>query len=761
MRNGRAARTAVVVGVVLLQACGGGGGDLAPSTPVETAAPPLAAPAPAPAPAPGVCRKAAAPRRTVPGLGQGTPEADAATMGMWSPVLPWTLIPLHAALTADGRVMSFGTTAQGRQTGRFVYSVWDPAAGTGLDAHMLLPNSTRTDLFCSAQMNLPQGGMFISGGDNYVNGNTNNLGTADTTLFDPARNTLTQGPTMFRARWYGTPTMLANGEVLLNGGWGSVAGVNPDHPEVRQADGTFRLLTGVDSSRLHYYYPRAYTARDGRVFGFENNRLMYFVDAAGSGRLSPAGGMTHFMAGDTATAALFQPGRVLVAGGYSRNASVIDFTGPHAVETPTAPLSAVRERLNLTVLPDGRVLGTGGSGVDNELIAVTNQAEIWSPTTGQWTMHASGQIARLYHSIALLLPDGSVLVGGGGAPGPLINTNAELFFPPYLFAEDGSWAVRHRIVAATTAADPGTPIELQVQGPRPIARVSLVKFGAVSHQVNFEQRFVELPFTADGDRLTARLPANAGDLPPGFWMVFALDDRGVPSMAATLRVNVAAAPSLDTDWTPSFGGTIEVGGDRFTLACGADEVMVGVRGESGTASGATVVGRIGPVCVPRDAAGRWAGTPQQRGVVGGGGGAAFERMCPSGQAVVSVQGRSGLAVDQVAVGCRPLDGTGRVAGVATVLDAAGGNGGQLEAPLVCGDGRPATGLYGRASSALQNVGLLCGVANASPGLPAPPAPAPEPPPPPAPAPPPPPPSTAAATTSSQELPKRNSDHARH
>ena len=63
-------------------------------------------------------------------------------------------------------------------------------------------------------------------------------------------------------------------------------------------------------------------------------------------------------------------------------------------------------------------------------------AEIWNPDTETWTTVASLQNGRLYHSTALLLPDGRVLMAGGGQlPGSIAvnQTNAEIYSPPYLF----------------------------------------------------------------------------------------------------------------------------------------------------------------------------------------------------------------------------------------------------------------------------------------------------------------------------------------
>ena len=49
--------------------------------------------------------------------------------GLWSPVYDWPLIAVHAALTPEGRVLSYGTKGDGTQTGFFSYDLWDPTAG--------------------------------------------------------------------------------------------------------------------------------------------------------------------------------------------------------------------------------------------------------------------------------------------------------------------------------------------------------------------------------------------------------------------------------------------------------------------------------------------------------------------------------------------------------------------------------------------------------------------------------------------------------
>ncbi|HUL63772.1 MAG TPA: kelch repeat-containing protein [Burkholderiaceae bacterium] len=75
---------------------------------------------------------------------------------------------------------------------------------------------------------------------------------------------------------------------------------------------------------------------------------------------------------------------------------------------------------------------TGGSSVRNALTDVSYNAEIWNRATGTWTVGADEAVPRMYHSSAILLPDASVLVGGGGAPGPLTNLNVETYYTPQI-----------------------------------------------------------------------------------------------------------------------------------------------------------------------------------------------------------------------------------------------------------------------------------------------------------------------------------------
>ena len=456
---------------------------------------------------------------------------DAYLRGRWSQVAPWPLIAAHAVLLPDGRVLTYGTDTNGRQTGFFNYDVWDPAAGLSAGAHMTLPNGTGTDVFCSSQLVLPLSGtVLLAGGDNWTGTNTTNTANNDSNLFDPAANTLSRGADMNRARWYSTATTLANGETYIQGGSSGT-----DRPEIRGADGVFRLLSSADTSALDWFYPRNFVAPDGRIFGYDGRGVMYYVNPSGLGSVTTAGQLPVANRGNDASAAMFRPGRILQFGGASNAAVVIDITGGAPVVTPTLPMSSQRRWSTATLLPDGRVLATGGSAVGNELVGVNTAAEIWNPATGTWTLGAPGALARLYHSTALLLPDATVLVAGGGAPGPLTNLNAEIYYPPYLFTPAGTPAPRPLITMAPDELQFGQDFTVVVAGAG-ASRVTLVKTGSVTHSFNMDQRFLELAFSASGGMLLVQAPASATEAPPGIYLLFVIDAVGVPSHGHIVRI---------------------------------------------------------------------------------------------------------------------------------------------------------------------------------------------------------------------------------
>ena len=233
---------------------------------------------------------------------------------------------------------------------------------------------------------------------------------------------------------------------------------------------------------------------------------------------------------------MFAPDKVLMIGNDD-SAWIMDMSGPVPVFQRTDDATGGRIWSNLVVLPDGRVMLSGGSAVDNELEGVSYTAEIWDPATGDWTMEADAAVPRLYHAVTILLADGSVLSTAGGAPGPLTNLNGEIYQPDYLFDATGAPAVRPVIEDAPTAVLPGAEFTIHVDDPTAIKSLALMPFGAVTHSFNMAANRIELPFTVQADgSLLVDLPSNPNVLTPGYWMLFAIDNAGTPSIASTIQV---------------------------------------------------------------------------------------------------------------------------------------------------------------------------------------------------------------------------------
>jgi hypothetical protein len=165
-------------------------------------------------------------------------------------------------------------------------------------------------------------------------------------------------------------------------------------------------------------------------------------------------------------------------------------------------------------------------------------AELWDPDTGKWTVLASMKVPRMYHSTAMLLPDGRVITSGGGQPEGTgeakgtIHDDMQIFSPPYLYR-----GARPTITSAPSAATYGQTINVATPDAASISKVTLLRLGSVTHGFNFTQRIAKLSFEKSEGGLTVQLPTNPNSAPPGPYMLFVINDQGVPSVASMISLN--------------------------------------------------------------------------------------------------------------------------------------------------------------------------------------------------------------------------------
>ena len=482
----------------------------------------------------------------------GGPEAH--LRGEFGPLHKWPIIPIAVMLMPDGRVFAYGTDTKGNQGAKMHYAIWNPSVGTGSSAFELLPNTTDTDIFCAAQTFIPATGQaLIVGGDDKVN-NIKNYANNNVNIFNPDTDSLTrQSQSMISKRWYATAVTLPNGNHVLLGGRDSkpfagtstippTEGTYSSTPEMRMANGSWRALSSATSESAFgelggaaWIYPRAWVSPRGDIFILGHNGAMYKLQTAGAGTITQYGTKTGYGRA-VLPSIMFAPGKILSIR-MDRVAVVVDINGTgEPIVSRTGNIAKDRQQGTATVLADGRVWVNGGSSTGNTLTGAALDSELWDPKTNKWTTAASAATARLYHSTSLLLPDGTVFTGGGGAPGPLKQLNGEIYYPPYLYKKDGSGQFAPRPVIVDAPTSIGWNQEFSVQANQSITRITLVRAGASTHTFNQETRFFNLPLSQTGKIVTVKSPATANIAPPGSYLVFVWNAAGVPSVANIIKI---------------------------------------------------------------------------------------------------------------------------------------------------------------------------------------------------------------------------------
>lgn len=492
-------------------------------------------------------------------------------VGQWEPSFTTDRVIGHASVLPNGQVLHWSPNSTFPPTAPTYSRLWTCVLNNGLcDADVSSSNVQNiylntSDLFCSGHSFLPDGRLFTAGG------NTFGLaldGSRATTLFDlvpsPSPAPATSGPPMTHFRWYPTVVTLGNGETAILSGIDCEAASPPcpvnDIPEVLNSAGTaLRTLSTAGNISLPLY-PRMYLASDGRLFYAGPNSPSRWLDTSGTGSWGATTKPFYYSAApnfiterSNGSSVMYDVDKVLYAGGGDPPTALcetINLTNEAGSWTKTDTMHNARRHLDLTILADGKVLATGGtsgSGFNNPCPEnLIYEAELWDPDSGHngtWTPLASMTHRRAYHSFAVLLIDGRVLVGGNtgaAATKQCVANNQELqqeiFTPPYLFNSDGTLATRPTISYAPDTVSYGSQFLVLAPGVSTIDRVTMVRLSSVTHSLNSTQRINKLTFSRVGSGLRVNAPANANLAPPGHYMLFLINNAGVPSVAKIFKI---------------------------------------------------------------------------------------------------------------------------------------------------------------------------------------------------------------------------------
>ena len=442
-------------------------------------------------------------------------------VGRWEngPRLPY--FPTHMHVLPNSTVMVWPGDGVNGDDPR----VWNPITGA-----VTSQSRVGFDPFCSAHTFLPDGRLFVAGGhiDNWV-------GLPDASIYNPANNTWTRQPRMNLGRWYPTVTGLPNGDVLVvSGAVDSPNGTNP-LPQVWQAaTGTWRDLTSAQL--VLPIYPYMFVAPNGLVFNAGPEVVTRYLNTSGTGAWTAVANRTFNAVRDYGSAVMYQPGKILTAGGGdppTNTAEVIDLNVSNPAWRRVGSMSSARRSMNATVLPDGKVLATGGSSGPgfNNINTPVFTAELWDPVTEVWTTMSSGTVPRLYHSTAVLLPDARVLAAGGNW-----QNQTEIFSPPYLFS--GS---RPSIASAPATIDKGQSMFVGTPDAAGITGVSWVALPSVTHTNNMHQGFFRSAAITQAAGGINTVAPNDTSVPPGPYMLFLLRN-GVPSVAKIVQLGSGVTP---------------------------------------------------------------------------------------------------------------------------------------------------------------------------------------------------------------------------
>jgi hypothetical protein len=526
---------------------------------------------------------------------------DPTDVGQWETAKTnFPIVAIHSAMLPTGKVLFFSYPTYPNRPNNAQAYLWDPN-------HPNLPvvekdPPDQANIWCAGQTFLADGELLVFGGNLDYEGTSQTWKGLDRVFtFDPWSETWKEQPRMAHGRWYPTGVRLPDGRVPIFSGLDESgqlvphSNTNPDVELFTPADqiggvGTIKKIgtigTGDDTERalkpLGNLYPRMIVMADGHDYtaGPDKDQTWVLddVDASPTFSWHDIPNMSRSRTWGTTVplpSGTGGPTKMLAIGGT-------EWSGDPSTTTTELfdinnvgagwQLQAGKDKLygrghaNTVLLPDGSMVEVGGGrgsldGYESPLHYAEPEKrhiELWDPATGKWRLGPAQTEARAYHSTALLLPDGRVMSAGddfNGDPGKIdANTDndpmedtAEIYEPPYLFR-----GARPTITNAPATI--GFNGSFGVDTPDTnITKAALAAPAAVTHGVDMNQRMLQLPVDQRSGCVSVTAPTGPNAAPPGWYMLFLLNDQGVPSIAKWVKLEqggtlggCGTAPPADT-----------------------------------------------------------------------------------------------------------------------------------------------------------------------------------------------------------------------
>ena len=478
-------------------------------------------------------------------------------------------------------------------------------------------------LYCSGQIPLADGRVFYVAGTDYPRAlpiTSPEIGLDYSRVFDPDAETFTRVEASMKGgpaespgmKWYPTNRLLPDGRVLIAGGYHwSVGGPGDKEnrsleifdPAVWDADPNADPYTVLsqpgDIPGTINQAGRAYThvfllpkpvpaakagglARTVALIGSVGEMWLFNHEPGPSAArrivrmpnaAMPRSGVDK---GEGSTSVMLPDGRVMIMSGGrdGPGAALAYFYDPYEDAWDTLELGIARNFSTATWLPDGTVLLLNGytseigspwdlanapGGADGvrrpqiiDPFAKTVRTEAaWPEPTG-----------RGYHSFALLLKDGRVLIGGG--KDDVHDTGCEknearIYSPPYLSA--GPRPAITNVEEGQELVVAGAPLTIEFSGTvRSERGVALLAPGAATHSYNQNQRYLPLRVVSgpENGSITVAPPSTINEAPPGEYLLHIVSEQGAPSVGVYVRL--LAPPACVYPVNPDTGVFIEVEG---------------------------------------------------------------------------------------------------------------------------------------------------------------------------------------------------------